>query len=296
MTNFFPSRWPIVCAVMNGVSDLNLALAVHEAGAMPSLFASGEDRYEKLDCDLAEFTKCTGAANIVLHLGFHELELLQYIKLVAKYKVSHIELFGRAHLSDEYLSGDDAEQFTPMQASAIKLLKTTSKVSIRSFLPKKSTIVNAVALKGSDAAGLSGTMTTKDLFDQQILKTPNLSLIPYGGVGTPEQVKYYIDKGAAGVAVGTLFASSKESCLADTVKQKMISSKSSSLIKFNTLQQALILGSSDEVMSDNTENRQTSLEKGIAGQGGLIYAGKSIDYVNEIRSVSEIVDYLTELL
>ena len=34
---FFPSRWPIMCAAMNQASDLNLAVAVHAAGAMPTL-------------------------------------------------------------------------------------------------------------------------------------------------------------------------------------------------------------------------------------------------------------------
>jgi len=50
------------------------------------------------------------------------------------------------------------------------------------------------------------------------------------------------------------------------------------------------------VLDDATPNRQRSLEAGIAGQGGLVYAGTAIDHVTHIRTAQEVVDYLTSEL
>ena len=83
-----------MCAVMNGVSDLNLALAVHSAGAMPGLMISGDDRDNQLDHTLKEFVKCTGHANIVLQIDYGDLTNHTIINLIKQYKVSHVEIFG----------------------------------------------------------------------------------------------------------------------------------------------------------------------------------------------------------
>ena len=69
----------------------------------------------------------------------------------------------------------------------------------------------------------------------------------------------------------------------------MVDANSQSLTKLNTSQRALVIG---EVSND--ANHQQSLNAGIAGQGGLVYAGSAIDHVTEIRTVKQVVDYLTQ--
>ena len=240
--NFFPSRWPIMCAVMNGVSDLNLALAVHAAGAMPSLMITGADKDQQIDAALNEFKHCTGHANIVLQISYDDLINSSIPRLLRQYRVSHVELFGTVN---------------------------------------------------HDGAGFGGKLSTSDLFDQQKHRTPSMPLIAYGGIGCPGAVTDYIRRGAAAVAVGTMFAATKESCVAETTKQHMVGSSADSLTKFASSQQALVLG---DVSEDHTPNHQMSLDQGIAGQGGLVYAGTAIDHVTKIRTVQEVVDYLTSEL
>lgn len=290
--DFFPSRWPIMCAVMNGVSDLSLALAVHEAGAMPSLMVNGEHRIEKLGSVLREFVKSVGHANLVLSLNYYDLVNIDIVKLVRQYKVSHVELLGMTS-QQEF----DHVMSEPLVRNGLKFVQSTTKIMIRIFSPTQArSQLQAYALKGSDSGGFTGNLSVSELFVQQQQLTPGMKLIPYGGIGTAKQVAEYIRRGAAAVAVGTLFAATKESCLAESVKQQMILSSSTALTKFTTSQQALVLGPHSEVVADITPNRQASLESGIAGQGGLIYAGKSIDYVTKTRSVQEVVDYLTSEL
>jgi hypothetical protein len=286
-----------MCAVMNQVSDLNLALAVHSAGAMPSLMVAGDNRVDRINVALAEFVKCTGHANIVLHLDYTDLVNVEIVKLIRQHQVSHVELFGALDASgmttqqefDHVMSG-------LLYRNGLKYVQSTAQTIIRVLTPSQATNVNAYALKGSDSAGFGGRSSVSELFEQQQALTPDMPLITYGGVGTAKQVADYIRRGAAGVAVGTLFAASKESCLADTTKQKMVIASAESLTKFSTSQQALILGDQVQVLDDATPNRQTSLEAGIAGQGGLVYAGTAIDHVTHIRTAQEVVDYLTSEL
>lgn len=287
-----------MCAVMNQVSDLSLALAVHEAGAMPSLMVNGEHRVEKISSALSEFVKSVGHANLVLSLNYYDLVNINIVKLVRQYKVSHVELLGAL----DSLQMTTRQEFDHVMSDSLfrnglKFIQSTTKTMIRIFSPTEAqSQLQAYALKGSDSGGFTGNLSVSELFARQQQLTPGMKLIPYGGIGTAKQVADYIQQGAAAVAVGTLFAATKESCLAESVKQQMILSSSTDLTKFTTLQQALVLGPHSEVVADTTPNRQSSLDSGVAGQGGLIYAGKSIDYVTKIRSVQEVVDYLSSEL
>lgn len=283
---------------MNQVSDLSLALAVHEAGAMPSLMVNGEHRAEKISSALSEFVKSVGHANLVLSLNYYDLVNIDIVKLVRQYKVSHVELLGAL----DSLQMTTRQEFDHVMSDSLfrnglKFIQSTTKTMIRIFSPTEAqSQLQAYALKGSDSGGFTGNLSVSELFARQRQLTPGMKLIPYGGIGTAKQVADYIQQGAAAVAVGTLFAATKESCLAQSVKQQMISSSSTDLTKFTTSQQALVLGPHSEVVADITPNRQASLNSGVAGQGGLIYAGKSIDYVTKIRSVQEVVDYLSSEL
>jgi enoyl-[acyl-carrier protein] reductase II len=296
---FFPSRWPIMCAVMNGVSDLNLALAVNEAGAMPSLLLNRYNNdntinYDLINESLKSYQQSTGNVNLIFAISEEDLFDYQLVKLLRQYKVSHIEFLSN-HLDASHI------WVKPSFQTAIKYMQSTTKIMCRISRPLDVNFVDAVCIKGKESAGVAGQYNVKDLFQQQKLVTPPTAIIPYGGVGTPEQVAYYINNGAAGVAVGTLFAASEESCLSTEVKTAMCSKSSSDITIFSdTGQNALVLGNKDRVLSSNTHcwNRSTSLKVGIHGNGevGHIYAGSSIDHVTKIRSVAEIVDYLTQSL
>lgn len=287
--NFFPSRWPIMCAVMNGVSDLALASAVHSAGAMPSLLIKW-NTCDLLHDQLKEFVRLNGNGNCVLQLVYKDLGNPIVLDLIEQYKISHVELFGMMGIPNHKMQNEfNTVMSYPKYFEGYKRLKNTSRIITRILTPSSGQGIDAYALKGSDSAGFSGNMSVQDLFLQQKTQTPNVPLIPYGGVGTPEQVSWYMQNGAAGVAVGTLFAATHESCLDISTKQQMVKANSKDITKLKTTQNALVLG---EVSTD--VNHQISLDQGIAGRGGLIYAGPAVDHVTEIRTVKQVIEYLTQ--
>ena len=291
--NFFPSRWPIMCAVMNSVSDLTLASAVHSAGAMPSLMIKWT-AHDLLHDQLKEFVRLNGDGNCVLQLGYKDLTDSIVLSLVEQYQISHVELFGLIGIPNHKMQAEfDTVMKQPKYLEGYQRLKNNRRILTRIFTPSSGQGIDAYALKGAESAGFGSNISVKDLFSQQQAQTPDISLIPYGGIGTPEQVAWYIKHGAAGVAVGTLFAATQESCLSFETKTAMVKASSQDLRKLNTFQQALVLG---DISQDNAPNRQYSLDQGIAGHGGLVYAGTAIDHVTKIRTVQEVVNYLTSEL
>ena len=276
---------------MNRVSDLNLALAVHEAGAMPSLQISRYNNdctinYDKVNAELAEFVNLTGTCNLVLAVAPEDLFDYTFVKLINHYCISHVELLGNEIDSSVHYYDSRFEL-------GMKYIKKTTKV-LRRTLGKviDDSWSDAICIKGKDSAGFAGQVSVSDLFDQHCV-TASKNLIPYGGIGSPAQVKQYMDRGASAVAVGTLFAASKESCLSQETKLAMCAADSSQLTQFATTEQnALVLGKLESPRHD--WNHEHDLANGIAGRGGLIYAGTAIDHVTSIRTVKEVVEYLVK--
>lgn len=291
--NFFPSRYPIVEAWMNGASDLNLAAAVADAGAFPSLMVPEDD--EQADAALTEFRQLTGHCDVLIMVPLGNLNHAQIVKVLTKHRPSHIELF-RVNETGERMEFDAfANTKTDM---ALKLLKRHSKLMIRTYQPTAPVdLIDAFCLKGTESGGRTGDWSVKDLFDHEIQQHTSTGLIPYGGVGTPQQVAYYINQGAAGVAVGTLFAACQESPLTIEVKNKMIAASSQDLQKTANQQNFLQLGEEMAQINDGW-NRTQQLTQSIKGDGehGFVYAGKSVDHVDRMRTAKEVVEYLVSEL
>jgi NAD(P)H-dependent flavin oxidoreductase YrpB (nitropropane dioxygenase family) len=313
MTNYFNSQYPILLAAMNRVSTLPLALACQDAGVFPSLMIpfqiddfqtpmSPEERRDAINQSLREFKKITGNCDVVLGLSYSELDDVATMKLIQDHQVSHVELFSTV---------DQTRFYHPMRDKYQKLydswfakkLKTYSSIQFmeRSRQLTSSTPGTAVCLHGSDGAGGTNTeMTTQQMFDQQRQLAPDAVVIPYGGVGTPEQVAYYLSAGAAAVAVGTLFAASQESPLSEETKHAMISASANSVIRMpDSNQNMLPMGALTDIIDSKSQsgaNRDGSLHAGIHGNGttGHIYCGHGIQHVDRIRTVKQTVEYLTQ--
>jgi NAD(P)H-dependent flavin oxidoreductase YrpB (nitropropane dioxygenase family) len=282
---------------MNGVSDIGLAVAVNRAGAMPSLMIpmwKFDPRHHSaiLRNALDRYTHQVGNSQLLLVLNNWAYQNTDILELVVQYKISHVEYWDQLE-SNNTLDHSDHDIFADVQY----LNSVGVKHIARTFDPEPNPYPGfaAIALKGLDSAGLAGKFTVQELFNQQRQLTPDFPVIPYGGVGTPAQVAAYMADGAAAVAVGTLLAASVESCVAPEVKQRMVAARAGDLQLLpgpNIKQNALVLGDITQVLSDTGENRQRSLEEGIQGHGGLVYAGAGIQHVDRILPVQDIVEYL----
>jgi NAD(P)H-dependent flavin oxidoreductase YrpB (nitropropane dioxygenase family) len=311
MNNYFNSQYPVLMAAMNRVSTLPLALACWDAGVFPSLMIpfqednfqtamSPEARRDAIDQTLLEFKKSTGNCDVVLGLSYGELDDAETMKLIVDHQVSHVELFSMV---------DQTRFYQPMRDKYQKLydswfakkLKTYSSIRFMERCRQLNSLTpgTAICLHGSDGAGGTNTeFTTQQMFDQQRQLTPDAVVIPYGGVGTPEQVAYYLGAGAVAVAVGTLFAACAESPLSEATKHAMISASANTVFRTpDSNQNMLPMGALDAVIESKSQsgaNRDGSLHTGIYGNGteGHIYAGYGIQHVDRIRTAKQTVEYL----
>jgi phosphoribosylformimino-5-aminoimidazole carboxamide ribonucleotide (ProFAR) isomerase len=317
MSKLFNSHWPIVLAGMNLGSDKKLALAVHEAGGFPSLSvnpAFNHTRplrnsplpFREIDFDpmyfgLMDFIKSKGDSDCVVPISAKYVLYPEFLKMAKDLRISHWDIFPRWE-GDQICASQLLED--PMIFQGIKYLRSFSHVIGRLLKPsstEKIKVLSAVSLKGSDSAGGQGELPVHEFFAEQIKFTTNT--IPHGGIGTPQQVRDYIDAGAPAVAVGTLFAACVESPLTMAVKQKMVEAQSVQQIGdragIHKIKQNALVFDDDSVMDEfDDANHSRALYTGIHSDGeqGLIMAGPSIKYVDRIRTAKETMEYLTSEL
>jgi enoyl-[acyl-carrier protein] reductase II len=299
VNKLFTSQYPIIEAVMNLASTPNLAAAVDEAGAFPSLWIPPNDADQAYSV-VKEFYKLTGHANVLISIPLSELRNQQLISIIKQFKISHVEVWGLVNNQAQFLNFDQVyDNYTATED--LKNLRSISKILLRIVDPVTSPGINlfdGVCIKGQESAGLSGSWKVKDLFIEQKKINPELQLVPYGGVGSPDQVAEYLKLGAPAVAVGTLFAVSKESPLSNETKEKMIQSTKDNLVKnIKTGQNLLCLA--DTIKDDLHDwNCTGQLRQGMHGNGtqGFVYAGHGIDHVTSLRTVKQTVEFLMSKL
>lgn len=289
------SRYPILSVPMNQVSDINLAVAVQKAGAYPSLSLFNYYSYEsnKYDLDLVDrdlnfFKQQTGSNGLLFSMGAKNLIFnKQLLEILVANEILDIELLE-----------DVNDQTIPYIQKIRQQLKSKNfRIFLKETSPKLVMEVDALILKGPDGAGRSseGRMPLRDLFLKMKKAFPNIPMIPSGGIGTSEDVKSYLEIGAAAVGIGTLFAASTESSISYETKLKMVKSTFKDIEKFENLDQnALIFKKIDH----DDFNHTLSLKLGIKNPdlGGHVFAGKSIDNINSIKPVKEIVEDLVREL
>lgn len=292
--SFFNTRYPILCMPMNQVSDLNLAVAVSKAGALPSLvllnyFENGNLNYEKYINDLSQFKELTGSHELMLSLGFRPILYEKIVEPFFSLGFKHIELYHVYSNEDDWnkVLEKSEELVNKYNAKILFKLSTTELNGNENY--------SYISVKGTDGAGrvTSENVSTLDKFREYKTKFPNLGILPSGGIYSSSQIQTYLQEGAIGVGIGSLFAASHESSISVEVKNKIINSTSNQLSIYGPFRsKGLFAGT---VENDDT-NLTKTLRTGITDPTkGCVFMGNAIDYITEIKTVNEIVKSLMDL-
>jgi NAD(P)H-dependent flavin oxidoreductase YrpB (nitropropane dioxygenase family) len=234
----FQSTHPILLANMNKGTVLPLSVAVHNAGGYASLcsWTYGEN-LQFMQSDLEKFIQATGSSNI--NLSF-EASLItepeRVLDIIKTFKIPTIEVIYGHYLTTTFWMSMSPEEIDRKIKSALEPIHNLGvKIFKRALEPHTPEqmhrhFIDGFMIKGSDGAGAANqNYTVKELFLQQKKLTPDAYLVPYGGVGTADQVREYLELGAETVGIGTLFAASEESLLKYETKLAMIKSSSKNL-------------------------------------------------------------------
>jgi NAD(P)H-dependent flavin oxidoreductase YrpB (nitropropane dioxygenase family) len=298
----FKSQYPILEACMNKGSTLPLAIAVHEAGAYPSLCSwTYGSNFQMLQKELDNFVNKTNSNKIQISFDIDELPSPSIChEIVKSYNLPTIEIIynhmsNATFLSDHELDKKIIDTLKPLHEQGVKIFKrsiapTSQEETSRYFL-------DGFCIKGVEAAGYgSKKLTCMEIFKLQQKITPSAYLIPYGGIGSAEQVKEYIDLGAEMVGVGTVLAFSSEGLIKQETKLAAIAASKDDLSNFNFntdgRQNALKF---DEYTGPDTKNHTNGLKAALWNKNssqGHIFVGHSIDQVTEILPCKQIVQNL----
>ena len=287
---YFNSKYPIVCAPMNQISDINLAIAVQRAGAVPSLSFFNYLKDGRIDFlgykdDLTKFKNETGSDTLILSIGGKFLLFDSVMQPYFQLGFKHIELFHWAREEQEWPHIE--AKYKELEQRGINIIFKTSTGHLSDDLDYKTILV-----KGPDGAGrtVQGAMPLTDGINYCKEILPQSQFIPCGGIYSSAQVAEYMNKGALAVAIGSLFAVAKESSMANDVKLKILNSTIADLSTSGPLNHRGLFTTLIE--HDNT-NLTFSLKEGIKDPNkGVVFVGKSIDHINEILTVEEIVKSL----
>ena len=91
------TKYPIICAPMNGVSDVNLAIACSNSGIVASLVLynytiNGKVDLNLLEQSLSEYTTKTNFGTLLIACELNDLLDIAFQTLLIKYKVSFVEV------------------------------------------------------------------------------------------------------------------------------------------------------------------------------------------------------------
>jgi NAD(P)H-dependent flavin oxidoreductase YrpB (nitropropane dioxygenase family) len=290
---FFPCRHPLLCAAMNQVSDVALAIAVQRAGALPSLSIANCVRDGRFDADvyrqaLTAYKDATGSAQLLLSVGG---EMLLHDAVVAPFLdlgFRHIELF-HWHAGDPHWPAVLARSRQLRDRHGVRFVFKVSTGHLDPTLDHET-----VLLKGPEGAGRSvdDALPLDQAFAWCRQAWPHTDLIVSGGIHGHAQVAHYLQAGAIGVSVGTLFAATRESSVSDEVKRKLVAAQARDL---DVRGSARLRGLFASVVPDDSRNLTRTLARGVrrADEGG-IFVGHAVDHITEILSVQQVVDRLTQ--
>ena len=306
---FFGCRYPIVAVAMNQVSDIDLAIAVAQAGGFPSISIfnyelKGTYNWKQIDTDLQRYKSVMNNCNLIFsienNLLLNTISHKAIVDLVKKHRISHIQLIPNIIRYD--CKQEIKHCYSILQDLGTKLIIKSISFPDHcdwfSWADGRRT-VDAVELKGPEGAG---RVTNKNITLEQLIiecqtKFPNIPIIASGGIGTNDDVKRLLNLGVMAVGAGTIFAASTESPVSVKAKQKLIDATAQSLSKIDTFfdhdnQNALKFGNFDQ---PDSFNNTKSLKSGVQnGENGHIFAGHAINCIDEILPVDTIIQRLIQ--
>jgi NAD(P)H-dependent flavin oxidoreductase YrpB (nitropropane dioxygenase family) len=304
MQQVFQSQYPILEACMNRGSTVELAVAVHSAGGYPSLCSWTYNRHSQaMQQDLDRFVKLTDSNCIHLSFELNEFDNQVVHNIVRSYNIPTVEIiYGKTNMyrstdSDSELESELLRLLDPLKAHGTKIFKRVYDTVDQATMDRH--LLDGFCIKGLESAGFSSYTPVRETFLKQRELTPSAMLIPYGGIGTADQVRDYIELGAEMIGVGTVLALSAESTMATKIKLAAIQKQSLDLVQsthdfggVKRKQSSLKFGN---YLGPDDANGTIGLVRGLNGKpDSHVYLGHGIDHVTEILSCQQIIQNLVE--
>ncbi|MEA1898644.1 MAG: nitronate monooxygenase [Bacteroidota bacterium] len=303
---------PIIMAPMFLVSNVNMVVEAMRsgiAGVIPSLnYLTGKELAQALE-DLNKFrysneNRGTYGINLIVQSTNKRME--EDLKICVEKKVPfYITSLGNPEKVVEQARTYGAKVLCDV--TNIKHAQRVYEIGVDGFI--------AV---GSGAGGHAGTHPNQLLVPALIKHFPDKPVFAAGGIANGKGILSMLALGAVGVSLGTLFITSTEAGVSDEYKKAIVDSGMKDIIMTSRLSGAPVsiintpfyrkLKEQDEKADPNSKDSLTKLERmeeGISmleksiqpgNYNNLWVAGHTVELIDEIRSVKDIINRLKEEL
>ena len=300
-------KYPIIMAPMFLVSNIDMLVAASQSGitgAIPALNYRTIEEFEEALVILKE--KCEGPFGINLIVNKSNFLYKEQLTACCKHKVDYI------------ITSLGSPEETIIQAHKAGV-KVFCDVTDLAYAKKVESLgADAIIAVNKEAGGHAGNLSYKELIPL-LKQNCNIPVISAGGVGNHQQMKEIISLGAAGLSIGSLFIASTESGVSQEYKDACVNYGAKDIVFTTKLSgsRCTVINTpyvkkigTDQNFLETILNKNKQLKKWFKAftfyKGmknlqkaafGATYktvwcAGPTIEYVKEIKPVSEIVKSL----
>lgn len=310
-TDFLGSEFAILGGAMSWVSEHHLVSAISNAGGF-GVIACGAMSPDMLASEIVATQAMTQKPFGVNLITMHP-QLTELIDVCLQLKVKHIVLAGgipsSAAIKQVKNGGAQVTAFAPALVLAKRLIKMG---------------VDALVIEGAEAGGHIGPVSLTVLAQEILPVIHEVPVFVAGGLGRGDAILSYLELGASGAQLGTLFAASSESQAHEKFKKAFIHASARDAVASMQLNENFpvipVRGLSNEGTKAfmrhqasviqkyqngelTKENAQLDIEHFWAGalrravkegdvEHGSVMAGQSVGMVKEILPVADIIQIL----
>lgn len=309
--SFLGTRYAILGGAMSWVSERHLVSAISNAGgfgviacgAMPPALLEQEILATKALTD-----KPFGVNLITMHPQLEEL-----VEVCVRQQVGHVVFAGgipsAASIKAAKAAGAKVIAFAPALVLAKRLVKSGA---------------DALVIEGSEAGGHIGPVSLTVLTQEILPHIKDVPIFVAGGIGRGEAMLGYLEMGAAGVQLGTLFAAASESIAHENFKKAFLRAAARDAVPSVQLDERFPVIPVRGLMNEGTKRfmrhqaevvekfqtgaldktaAQLEIEHFWAGalrravidgdvENGSVMAGQSVGMVTAIQPVAEVIENL----
>lgn len=203
------SDYAILGGAMTWVSERNLVAAISNAGGF-GVIACGSMTPDLLAAEIAGTRALTRRPFGVNLITLHPM-LMELIQVCARAGVSHVVLAGGL---------PPGPAVDAIKAAGMKLIAFAPTAALAKKLVRGG--VDALVIEGSEAGGHIGPVSTSVLAQEILPVIDEVPVFVAGGIGTGRAVAAYLEMGASGVQLGTVFAAANESVAHPAFKRAFV--------------------------------------------------------------------------
>ncbi len=312
-SEFLGVKYPVIAGAMSWISESSLVSAVSNAGGFGVLAASAMSP-EQLKEQIVSTKKLTDKPFGVNLILMHP-QIMELIDVCVEEKVSHVVLAAGL---------PKATQIAKLKENNIKIIAFAINLPISQRMIKNG--VDALIIEGSEAGGHISHVSTSVLVQEILPNMKDVPLFVAGGIGTSSAVKQYLEMGAYGVQVGTLFAACKESIAHEDFKKAFIKAQAKDAQPSVQLDDDFpiiaVRAINNKASKDFKKCQLDAVQKYKSGEltrheatlqiehfwagalrravidgdveNGSLMAGQSVGFVKEVESVSDVIKKLIQ--